>query len=88
MTSNRPHYLIAGSKSISESAARLQALLDLEYSGSADGDGEGMIWNPTLAAEDRPTPMASQLPASLAALPLGRQTEIANSGRRVQANTI
>ncbi|CAG8976062.1 hypothetical protein HYALB_00002340 [Hymenoscyphus albidus] len=81
---NRPQYMTVGSGSTSESAARLQALLDNDsgYGGSTAGDGVNVngapSWNPTLT-EDRPTPSLS---------PAGQGGEAADNGRRVQANAI
>jgi mitofusin len=81
-TSNRPQYVTVGSGSTSESAARLQALLDNDsgYGGSVAGDSfnGAPAWNPTLT-EDRPTPSASPLP---------RSQEMADSDRRIQASAI
>lgn len=58
----RPKYVTVGSGSTSESAARLQALLDNDsgYGGSVAGGSVhgGSSWNP-MNTEDRPTPAAS-----------------------------
>lgn len=81
--SNRPQYVTVGSGSTSESAARLQALLDNDsgYGGSIAGDNpNGMpTWNPTIT-EDRPTPPLSSMPRGTG--------EAADADRRVQANAI
>lgn len=81
---SRPQYVTVGTGSTSESAARLQALLDNDsgYEGSlAGGNINGVpAWNPTLT-EDRPTPAAS--PA------LREQSmEAADNDRRLQASAI
>jgi mitofusin 2 len=75
----RPQYMTVGSGSTSESAARLQALLDNDsgYGGSAAGDSN---WNPTLT-EDRPTPSHSPMLR-------GETSEAADNERRVQASAI
>lgn len=82
--SGRPQYITVGSGSTSESAARLQALLDNDsgYGGSVAGDNfpGAPTWNPSLA-EDRPTPGHSPIPRGLTDTP-------DNEGRRVQANAI
>ena len=81
-TSNRPQYVTVGSGSTSESAARLQAILDNDsgYGGSVAGESfnGAPAWNPALT-EDRPTPSASPLP---------RSQEMADSDRRIQASAI
>ncbi|XMA15347.1 hypothetical protein WAI453_008138 [Rhynchosporium graminicola] len=78
-SSNRPQYMTVGSGSTSESAARLQALLDNDsgYGGSMAGDtiNGAPIWNPTLAED---SPMHS--PAL--------RGEGPDADRRVQANAI
>lgn len=84
-SSSRPQYMTVGSGSTSESAARLQALLDNDsgYEGSMAGDNSGTgasTWNPTLT-EDRPTPAHS-------AVPRGTTSEAAENERRVQATAI
>ncbi|KAI9051493.1 hypothetical protein LZ554_004539 [Drepanopeziza brunnea f. sp. 'monogermtubi'] len=75
---NRPQYVTVGSGSTSESAARLQALLDNDsgYGGSTSGENGAPTWNPALT-EDRPTPMHSSA--------MGERGE---ADRRVQANAI
>ena len=83
--SNRPQYVTVGSGSTSESAARLQALLDNDsgYGGSIAGDslnGAPPAWNPTLT-EDRPTPVYSPMPR-------GETSEAAENERRIQASAI
>ncbi|KAL2075449.1 hypothetical protein VTL71DRAFT_392 [Oculimacula yallundae] len=83
-SSHRPQYMTVGSGSTSESAARLQALLDNEDSGygasvAGDSINGAPIWNPSLA-EDRPTPMHSPVPRGMG--------EGADADRRVQANAI
>jgi mitofusin len=77
--SNRPQYITVGSGSTSESAARLQALLDNDsgYGGSTAGDSN---WNPTLT-EDRPTPVHTPTIR-------GENSEAAETERRVQASAI
>lgn len=77
--SNRPQYMTVGSGSTSESAARLQALLDNDsgYGGSIAGDSN---WNPTLT-EDRPTPVHSPMIR-------GESSEAAENERRMQASAI
>lgn len=78
--STRPQYVTVGSGSTSESAARLQALLDHDsgYGGSlAEGESN---WNPTLT-EDRPTPIHSPMVR-------GESSEAAENERRVQASAI
>ncbi|KUJ21730.1 transmembrane GTPase fzo1 [Mollisia scopiformis] len=81
--SNRPQYVTVGSGSTSESAARLQALLDNDsgYGGSVAGDSfnGAPTWNPTLT-EDRPTPSHSPMPRGM--------NDMVESDRRVQANAI
>ncbi|PMD59306.1 uncharacterized protein K444DRAFT_530559 [Hyaloscypha bicolor E] len=81
--SGRPQYVTVGSGSTSESAARLQALLDNDsgYGGSVAGDAlNGVpVWNPALT-EDRPTPSHSPMPRG--------SGEAADNDRRVQANAI
>ncbi|PBP23316.1 hypothetical protein BUE80_DR005868 [Diplocarpon rosae] len=78
---NRPQYVTVGSGSTSESAARLQALLDNDsgYGGSIAGENGVPAWNPALT-EDRPAPMHSQAPRG--------SGDEANADRRVQANAI
>lgn len=75
--------MTVGSGSTSESAARLQALLDNDsgYGGSVAGDSfnGAATWNPTLT-EDRPTPGHSPMPMGI--------NDMAESDRRVQANAI
>ena len=83
--SNRPQYVTVGSGSTSESAARLQALLDNDsgYGGSVAGDslnGAPPVWNPALT-EDRPTPAHSPMPR-------GETSEAAENERRIQASAI
>lgn len=75
----RPQYMTVGSGSTSESAARLQALLDNDsgYGGSIAGESN---WNPTLG-EDRPTPVHSPMVR-------GETNEEAENERRVQASAI
>jgi len=81
--SNRPQYVTVGSGSTSESAARLQALLDNDsgYGGSVAGDALNGVraWNPALT-EDRPTPSHSPMPRG--------SGEEADNDRRIQANAI
>lgn len=83
-SSSRPHYMTVGSGSTSESAARLQALLDNDsgYGGSVAGDSTAgaSTWNPTLT-EDRPTPAHSPMPR-------GTTSDAADNERRVQATAI
>ena len=84
--SNRPQYVTVGSGSTSESAARLQALLDNDsgYGGSVVGgsvNGASPLWNPALT-EDRPTPPAHS------PMPRGETTEAAETERRQQASAI
>ncbi|CAL3966453.1 hypothetical protein PZA11_003104 [Diplocarpon coronariae] len=78
---NRPQYVTVGSGSTSESAARLQALLDNDsgYGGSVAGENGVSAWNPALT-EDRPAPLHSQLPRG--------PGDGVNADRRVQANAI
>ncbi len=80
--SNRPRYMTVGSGSTSESAARLQALLDNDsgYGGSTTGESlnGAPVWNPALT-EDRPTPGHT---------PVSNLGGMADSDRRVQANAI
>lgn len=75
---NRPNYVTVGAGSTSESAARLQALLDNDsgYGGSVAGENGVPAWNPALT-EDRPTPMHSPVAG-----------ERGDAERRVQANAI
>ncbi|TVY36597.1 Transmembrane GTPase [Lachnellula subtilissima] len=78
----RPQYMTVGSGSTSESASRLQALLNDEdsgYGGSVADGGSG--WNPAIA-EDRPTPSHSPLPLSM------QDSESADNDRRMLANSI
>src|ERR1700753_3508475 len=81
--SGRPQYVTVGSGSTSESAARLQALLDNDsgYGGSVAGDAlnGAPAWNPALT-EDRPTPSHSTMPRG--------SGEAADNDRRIQANAI
>jgi len=81
--SGRPQYVTIGSGSTSESAARLQALLDNDsgYGGSVAGDALNGVpaWNPALT-EDRPTPSHSPMPRG--------PGEEADNDRRIQANAI
>ena len=81
--SNRPQYVTVGSGSTSESAARLQALLDHDsgYGASVAGDNfnGAPAWNPALT-EDRPTPSHSPMPRVL--------EQTSDNDRRVQANAI
>lgn len=81
--SGRPQYVTVGSGSTSESAARLQALLDNDsgYGGSVAVDrfDGAPAWNPSLT-EDRPTPSHSPMPRG--------SGEAADHDRRVQANAI
>jgi mitofusin 2 len=81
--SGRPQYVTVGSGSTSESAARLQALLDNDsgYGGSVAGDALNGVpaWNPAVT-EDRPTPSHSPMPRG--------SGEAADNDRRVQANAI
>ncbi|KAE9370307.1 hypothetical protein N431DRAFT_411498 [Stipitochalara longipes BDJ] len=81
--SGRPQYVTVGSGSTSESAARLQALLDNDsgYGGSVAGDALNGVpaWNPALT-EDRPTPSHSPMPRG--------SGEAADNDRRIQANAI
>lgn len=76
---SRPQYVTVGSGSTSESAARLQALLDSDsgYGGSTTGE---TTWNPTLT-EDRPTPSHSPMVR-------GESNEAADNERRIQASAI
>jgi mitofusin len=80
----RPQYVTVGSGSTSESAARLQALLDNDsgYGGSVAGESfnGAPAWNPALT-EDRPTPSMS--PARKEQTP-----DAADNDRRIQANAI
>lgn len=77
---SRPQYVTVGSGSTSESAARLQALLDND-SGYEGSDSHTNIsgWNPRLTA-DSPTP--SQTPT------FGDASDAAENSRRAQANAI
>ncbi|TVY20125.1 Transmembrane GTPase fzo1 [Lachnellula arida] len=78
----RPQYMTVGSGSTSESASRLQALLNDEdsgYGGSVADGGSG--WNPAIT-EDRPTPSHSPLPLSM------QDSETADNDRRMLANSI
>ncbi|TVY85062.1 Transmembrane GTPase fzo1 [Lachnellula suecica] len=81
-----PQYMTVGSGSTSESASRLQAMLNEEdsgYGGSlADGQNGSMSWNPALS-EDMPTPMHSPVPLSM-----GQDSEAAENDRRMLANSI
>lgn len=81
--SGRPQYVTVGSGSTSQSAARLQALLDDDsgYGGSVAGDSFPGVpaWNPTLT-EDRPMPTHSPVPSMT--------SETVDNDRRVQANAI
>lgn len=77
--------MTVGSGSTSESAARLQALLDNDsgYGGSVAGDNSipgASRWNPALT-EDRPTPAHSPMIR-------GTTSEAAENERRVQATAI
>ncbi|RFU31281.1 hypothetical protein B7463_g5067, partial [Scytalidium lignicola] len=81
----RPQYVTIGSGSTSQSAARLQALLDNDsgYEGSVAGDGSNNStggWNPRMTA-DSPTP--SHTPSFM-----GDTSEAADHGRRAQASAI
>jgi len=78
----RPQYMTVGSGSTSESAARLQALLNDEDSGYGGSVADGASWNPALT-EDRPTPTHSPLPLSM-----GDDSEKADNDRRMLANSI
>ena len=82
-SSTRPQYVTVGSGSTSESAARLQALLDHDsgYGGSVAGDSfsGAPTWNPALT-EDRPTPSHSPMPRGL--------EQTSDNDRRIQANAI
>ncbi|KAG0648798.1 Transmembrane GTPase fzo1 [Hyphodiscus hymeniophilus] len=84
-SSTRPKYVTVGTGSTSESAARLQALLDNDsgYGGSVAGDnlnGAAPGWNPTLT-EDRPTPVHSPMQR-------GETSKAAEDERRIQASAI
>jgi len=83
-SSSRPHYMTVGSGSTSESAARLQAILDNDsgYGGSfaSDNPTGAPMWNPTLT-EDRPTPQHSPMLR-------GETNEASENERRVQATAI
>jgi mitofusin len=83
-SSGRPQYVTVGSGSTSESAAKLQALLDNDsgYGSSiAGGSVNGApVWNPTLT-EDRPTPSHSPMIR-------GQSNEASEHERRVQASAI
>jgi mitofusin len=83
---SRPNYMTVGSGSTSESAARLQAILDNDsgYGGSLAGDGvnSAPAWNPALT-EDRPTPEMSPRFSNP-----GQSSEGAENDRRIQANAI
>lgn len=76
--------MTVGSGSVSESATRLQALLDDEdsgYGGSLVDGANGALWNPALS-EDRPTPVHSPIPLSM------QDSEAAENDRRMLANSI
>lgn len=82
-SSNRPQYMTVGSGSTSESAARLQAILDNDsgYGESVAGDTTvAPAWNPTLT-EDRPTPAHSPMLR-------GVSNEASENERRLQATAI
>ncbi|TAQ89624.1 hypothetical protein B7494_g2055 [Chlorociboria aeruginascens] len=82
--SNRRQYVTVGTGSASESAARLQAILenDSGYGGSVAGDSFNGVsgWNPALTA-DSPTPAHSPMP-------WGTTNDAADNERRVQASAI
>ena len=85
LQSRRPHYVTVGSGSTSESAARLQALLEITDSGYGESvvgesSSSSQSWNPSLTA-DMPTP--SHLPMAR-----GETNEASESERRIQANAI
>ncbi|KAL3423239.1 Mitofusin FZO1 [Phlyctema vagabunda] len=77
----RPQYVTVGSGSTTESASRLQALLDNDsgYGGSMSGDGV-VGWNPRIS-EDRPTPAHSPMIR-------GESSEASETERRLQASAI
>lgn len=80
-TSGRPQYITVGSGSTTQSAARLQALLDNDsgYGGSVAGDG-GPAWSPRIT-EDRPAPAHSPMVR-------GQTSEASDNERRLQASAI
>jgi mitofusin len=84
--SGRPKYMTVGTGSTSESAARLQALLDRQdedsgYGGSIMGDHAGApVWNP-INTEDRPSP-------ALTPTLRGQSSEASENERRIQAAAI
>lgn len=83
--SNRPQYITVGTGSASESAARLQAMLDNDsgYGGSVANGYSGdntSTWNPTIT-EDRPAP--AHTPTIR-----GQISAAADHERRVQAGAI
>lgn len=84
--SGRPKYVTVGTGSTSESAARLQALLNSNDEDSGYGSIAGdsfngaPAWNPTLT-EDRPTPAHSPMVR-------GQSNEASESERRAQAGAI
>jgi mitofusin len=78
--SGRPKYVTVGTGSTSESAGRLQALLDQGYEDSGYGGSERSGWNPSMM-EDRPTP--SHTPMAR-----GESNEASENERRVQASAI
>jgi mitofusin len=82
VSGNRPQYMTVGSGSTSESASRLQALLDNDsgYGGSVAGDNAVPAWNPTLT-EDRPTPVHTPVAR-------GESSAAADNERRIQASAI
>ncbi|RDW94770.1 transmembrane GTPase fzo1 [Coleophoma crateriformis] len=79
--SSRPQYVTVGSGSTTESAARLQAMLDTDsgYGGSMAGDSvQG--WHPRFT-EDRPSPAHSPMVR-------GESSQAADNERRQQASAI
>lgn len=81
-SSGRPQYVTVGSGSASESAARLQAMLDNDsgYGGSSIAGDSVNQWNPTMT-EDRPVP--AHTPTIR-----GQSSLTADIERRVQATHI
>lgn len=80
--SNRPQYMTVGNGSITESANRLQAILDNDsgYGGSDGMESSNGTWTPTMT-EDRPTP-------EHVSMPKGESSAAADHERQVQATAI
>ena len=83
--SGRPQYVTVGAGSTSESAARLQAILDNDsgYGGSIAGDAlnGAPMWDPSMT-EDRPTPGTDS------PMLRGESSQAAENDRRIQASAI